>query len=25
LKKKRYQENKKRKWYQSKLNTYIYV
>lgn len=25
LKKKRYQENKKRKWYQSKVNNYIYV
>lgn len=24
-KKKRYQENKKRKWYQSKMNTYIYI
>jgi hypothetical protein len=25
LKKKRYLENKKRKWYQSKVNNYIYV
>ena len=25
LKKKRYLENKKRKWYQTKVNTYIYV
>ena len=25
LKKKRYLENKKRKWYQSKVNTYIYI
>jgi HIV Tat-specific factor 1 len=25
LKKKRYQENKKRKWYQSKVNNYIYI
>jgi len=25
LKKKRYQENKKRKWYQSRVNTYIYI
>ena len=25
LKKKRYLENKKRKWYQTKMNTYIYI
>ncbi len=25
LKKKRYQENKKRKWFQTKVNNYVYV
>ena len=25
LKKKRYLENKKRKWYQTKVNTFIYI
>jgi RNA recognition motif-containing protein len=25
LKKKRYLDNKKKKWYQTKMNTYIYI